>query len=224
MLVILFNYCSFGPIQFRIAEALTILPYFTPAAIPGLFVGCLLSNILGGAAIWDIIFGSIATLIGAIGTYVLRKNKWLAPLPPIIANTVIVPFVLKYAYGSEGIFAMFFVTIGASEFIVCGIIGMLLLFALNPVRNYKRQKRTIILNNKYGSPSFSSLARERYALSHTCLKVKHSIFSKKVIYSIIFFNNRYYASYTDAMSCFVRYGCVINKYRFNSICVCNVDT
>ena len=72
VLVIMFNYCSFGPIQFRIAEALTILPYFTPAAIPGLFVGCLLSNILGGAAIWDIIFGSIATLIGAIGTYALR--------------------------------------------------------------------------------------------------------------------------------------------------------
>ena len=128
VLVIMFNYCSFGPIQFRIAEALTILPYFTPAAIPGLFVGCLLSNILGGAAIWDIIFGSIATLIGAIGTYALQ-------LPPIIANTLIVPFVLKYAYGSEGVFAMFFVTIGASEFIVCGIIGMLLLFALNPVRN-----------------------------------------------------------------------------------------
>ena len=135
VLVIIFNYCSFGPIQFRIAEALTILPYFTPAAIPGLFVGCLLSNILGGAAIWDIIFGSIATLIGAIGTYALRKNKWLVPLPPIIANTLIVPFVLKYAYGSEGIFAMFFVTIGASEFVVCGIIGMILLFALNPVRN-----------------------------------------------------------------------------------------
>lgn len=135
VLVIMFNYCSFGPIQFRIAEALTILPYFTPAAIPGLFVGCLLSNILGGAAIWDIIFGSIATLIGAIGTYALRKNKWLAPLPPIIANTLIVPFVLKYAYGSEGVFAMFFVTIGASEFIVCGVIGMMLLFALNPVRD-----------------------------------------------------------------------------------------
>lgn len=121
--------------QAAVIAALTILPYFTPAAIPGLFVGCLLSNILGGAAIWDIIFGSIATLIGAIGTYALRKNKWLAPLPPIIANTLIVPFVLRYAYGSEGIFAMFFVTIGASEFIVCGVIGMLLLFALNPVRN-----------------------------------------------------------------------------------------
>ena len=67
--------------------------------------------------------------------YALRKNKWLAPLPPIIANTLIVPFVLRFAYGSEGVFAMFFVTIGASEFIVCGIIGMLLLFALNLVRN-----------------------------------------------------------------------------------------
>lgn len=77
----------------------------------------------------------IAALIGVIGTYALRKNKWLAPLPPIIANTLIVPFVLRYAYGSEGVFAMFFVTIGASEFIVCGVIGMILLFALNPVRN-----------------------------------------------------------------------------------------
>lgn len=135
VLVLVFDYCSFGPIQFRIAEALTILPYFTPAAIPGLFVGCLIANIIGGAAIWDIVFGSIATLIGAVGTYLLRKNKWLAPLPPILANTVIVPFVLKYAYGSEGVFAMFFVTIGASEFIICGIIGMALLFALNPVRH-----------------------------------------------------------------------------------------
>ena len=135
VLVVIFNYISFGPVQFRIAEALTILPYFTPAAIPGLFVGCIIANILGGAIVWDVVFGSIATLIGAIGTYALRKNKWLAPLPPIIANTLIVPFVLRYAYGSEGIFAMFFVTIGASEFIVCGVIGMLLLFALNPVRN-----------------------------------------------------------------------------------------
>ena len=135
VLVLIFDTFSFGPIQFRIAEVLTIMPYFTPAAIPGLFVGCLIANIIGGGLIWDIVFGSIATLIGAIGSYLVRKNKWLVPLPPIIANMVIVPFVLKYAYGSEGIFAMFFVTIGASEFIVCGIIGMLLLFALNPVRN-----------------------------------------------------------------------------------------
>lgn len=119
VLVVIFNYISFGPVQFRIAEALTILPYFTPAAIPGLFVGCIIANILGGA----------------IGTYLLRKHKWLAPVPPIVANTIIVPFVLKFAYGSEGMFAMFFVTVGAGEIIVCGIIGMILLYALTPVRH-----------------------------------------------------------------------------------------
>lgn len=131
VLVVIFNYISFGPVQFRIAEALTILPYFTPAAIPGLFVGCIIANILGGAIVWDVVFGSIATLIGAIGTYLLRKHKWLAPVPPIVANTIIVPFVLKFAYGSEGMFAMFFVTVGAGEIIVCGIIGMILYMHLH---------------------------------------------------------------------------------------------
>ena len=127
---------AFGEVQIRFAEALTILPVFTPAAIPGLFVGCLIGNTLGGAILPDIIFGSLATLIGAIFTWSLRnKSKFLAPVPPVVANIIVVPFVLKYAYGSEGIFAMFFVTIGASEFVVCGIIGMILLFALNPVRN-----------------------------------------------------------------------------------------
>ena len=92
VLVVIFNYISFGPIQFRVAEALTILPYFTPAAIPGLFIGCILANVIGGAVIWDIIFGSIATLIGAVFTYLLRnKSKFLAPLPPVLANTIIVP-------------------------------------------------------------------------------------------------------------------------------------
>lgn len=135
VLVFVFDYWSFGPIQFRVAEALTILPYFTPAAIPGLFIGCLIANILGGAVIWDIVFGSIATLIGAVGTYLLRKNKWLAPLPPIIANTIIVPWVLKYAYGSEGMIPFFMLTVGGGEIIVCGILGMLLLFALNKYRH-----------------------------------------------------------------------------------------
>ena len=83
-----------GAIQVRISEALTILPYFTPAAVPGLFIGCLLSNFMTGAAIWDIIFGSLATLIGAIGTYLLRKWKWCAPLPPILSNTIIISFPL----------------------------------------------------------------------------------------------------------------------------------
>ena len=140
VLVVVFNYWSFGPIQFRIAEVLTILPYFTPAAIPGLFIGCIVANVMGGAVIWDIVFGSIATLIGAIGTYMLRKNKWLAPLPPVIANTLIVPFVLKYAYGAEELVPLLMVSIGASELVVCGVLGMLLLFALNKYRH-------IIFNN-----------------------------------------------------------------------------
>lgn len=135
VLVFVFNYWSFGPIQFRVAEALTILPYFTPAAIPGLFVGCLIANITGGAIIWDIVFGSLATLVGAIGTYLLRKNKWLAPIPPILANTIVVPFVLKYAYGNDGMLIYFMGTIGIGEIIVCGVLGMILLFTLNRYRN-----------------------------------------------------------------------------------------
>ena len=95
VLTMVFAPISYGEVQLRIAEALTILPFFTPAAIPGLTIGCLIANILGGAILPDIIFGSIATLIGAIFTYALRNcNKFLAPIPPILANTVIVPFVL----------------------------------------------------------------------------------------------------------------------------------
>ena len=124
-----------GAIQVRISEALTILPYFTPAAVPGLFIGCLLSNFMTGAAIWDIIFGSLATLIGAIGTYLLRKWKWCAPIPPILSNTIIIPFVLTYAYGIPGGIPFFMLTVGAGEVLSCGVLGMILLFALQRYRN-----------------------------------------------------------------------------------------
>ena len=135
VLVVVFNYISFGPIQFRVAEALTILPYFTPAAIPGLFIGCILANVIGGAGVWDIIFGSIATLIGAVFTYLLRKkSKFLAPLPPVLANTIIVPWVLKYAYGAEEMVWFMAVTVGIGEILACYVLGMILLFALNKVR------------------------------------------------------------------------------------------
>lgn len=116
-------------VQVRFSEALTILPFFTPAAIPGLFIGCFLSNVLTGCAIPDILFGSLATLIGTVFTYRLRKYKWLAPVPPIVANAVIVPFVLKYAYGIEPLWFSF-VTVTAGEIISCGVLGILLLFAL----------------------------------------------------------------------------------------------
>lgn len=116
-------------IQVRFSEALTILPYFTPAAIWGLFVGCILANFLTGAAIPDVIFGSLATLIGAFFTYRLRKHKWLAPIPPIISNAVMIPPVLLFAYGIRPLWFSF-ITVTVGEIISCGILGMLLLFTL----------------------------------------------------------------------------------------------
>lgn len=120
-----------GSIQIRISEALTILPYFTPAAIPGLTIGCLLSNYLTNCAILDIVFGSAATLLGASLTYALRRYKWLAPLPPILANTLIVPWVLRFAYGLEDAIPYLMLTVGIGEVISCGVLGMMLLFSLN---------------------------------------------------------------------------------------------
>lgn len=121
-------------IQVRFSEALTILPYFTPAAIPGLFVGCLTSNLLTGAMPLDVIFGSLATLAGALGTHVLRKHKWLTPLPPIVANVIVVPPLLTYVYQIPGSIAYFALTVGIGEIISCGLLGMLLLLALEKYR------------------------------------------------------------------------------------------
>ena len=124
-----FNLAS-GAIQVRISEALTILPFFTPAAIPGLFIGCLFSNFITGCAPYDVLFGSLATLIGAFGTYALRKHKFLAPIPPIVSNTIIVPFILAFVYQVEDAIPFLMLTVGIGEVISCGILGMLLLLAL----------------------------------------------------------------------------------------------
>lgn len=124
-----FNLAS-GAIQVRISEALTILPFFTPAAIPGLFLGCFISNFVTGCAPYDVLFGSIATLIGAFGTYAFRKHKWLAPVSPIVSNTIIVPFILAYVYGVEDAIPFLMLTVGIGEVISCGVLGMILLFAL----------------------------------------------------------------------------------------------
>lgn len=120
-----------GAIQVRISEALTVLPYFTPAAIPGLFIGCLISNTLTGCALPDIMFGSLATLIGAFGTYMLRRFRFAAPLPPIVANTLIVPFILTYVYEIPGGIPYLMLTVGIGEVLSCGVLGMILLFALD---------------------------------------------------------------------------------------------
>ncbi|MBQ7972530.1 MAG: QueT transporter family protein [Lachnospiraceae bacterium] len=151
-------------IQVRFSEALTVLPFFTPAAVPGLFLGCIISNLLVNANIFDIIFGSLATLLGALGTMGLGKllcigrktpeeNNGTTPkennssdgnqkkkkekpillslltLPPILSNTLIIPFVLKYAYGLEPLW-LSFITVGLGEIISCGVFGIVLLFTL----------------------------------------------------------------------------------------------
>ena len=135
VLTVMFQPISFGDMQVRIAEALTVLPAFTPAAVPGLFIGCLIGNLLGGAILPDIIFGSLATLLGALFTYLLRKqSKFLAPLPPIFFNTLIVPFVLRYAYKINLPILYFMLTIGIGEVISCGVLGMILWHALNKYR------------------------------------------------------------------------------------------
>ncbi len=138
--VVLTYICNFfglanGVIQVRLSEALTILPFFTPAAIPGLTIGCLLSNILTGCPLPDIIFGTLATLLGAFGSYYLRNFKYLVALPPILANIIIVPIVLQKAYGITDSLPFLMATVGAGEVISAGILGTILLLALIPYRN-----------------------------------------------------------------------------------------
>jgi len=136
-----FNLAS-GNIQVRISEALCVLPMFTPAAIPGLFIGCLIANLVTGATIFDIVFGSLATLLGAIGTYLLRKNNFLATLPPVIANMVVIPFVLKYAYGLSFVWhghdmaiPFFALTVGIGEIISVMILGRILIEVVEKYKN-----------------------------------------------------------------------------------------
>ena len=123
-----------GAIQVRFSEALTIMPFFTPAAIPGLTIGCLLSNLLTGCALPDIIFGSLATFLGAVGSYALRRNRWLCALPPIISNMLIIPFILTYAYHIPGGVPLFMLTVGIGELISCMGLGQILLQVLRPLR------------------------------------------------------------------------------------------
>ena len=143
-LVLVFQPISFGPIQFRIAEALTILPYFTPAAIPGVTIGCLLSAFFSGADVLDLVFGSLATLIAAFLSYQLRRNKYLVPVPPIVANALIIPWVLRYAYDIPDAIPFMMLTVGTGEVFSAGILGLVLLFALDRVKN-------IIFRNSYSN-------------------------------------------------------------------------
>lgn len=127
-----------GAVQLRLSEALTVLPYFTPAAVPGLFIGCILANLFTGGALFDIIFGSIATLLGAVFTRALRKYKYLAPVPPIVFNTLIVPPVLMFVYKAEGTYLYFTATIFIGEVLSCGVLGIILLKFLEKTNIFNR--------------------------------------------------------------------------------------
>lgn len=129
-----FNLAS-GAIQIRISEALTVLPAFTPAAIPGLFIGCFISNLMSGGMLLDVIFGSLATLFGACGTYLLRKWKWVVSVPPILSNALIVPFVLAYVYHIPGGVPYFMVTVGIGQILSCSVLGMIVYKILAKYRN-----------------------------------------------------------------------------------------
>ena len=130
VLTMVFAPISFGAMQVRVAEALTIMPLFTPMAIPGLTIGCVLANLLGGTVALDVVFGSLATLIGAVGGWLLRKNRWLVPIPAIVANTVIVPLVLKYGYGVDLPLLLSAVYIFVGEVLGCYVLGEILATAL----------------------------------------------------------------------------------------------
>lgn len=132
---------SYGAIQFRISEALTVLPLFTPYAIPGLFIGCLLANLLGGLGIWDIVVGSLTTLIAAILTYIMRKNRWAALAPPVILNALFIGVMLYFLFtpGEGWTVAWSFIgTVGLGQLVSVYVAGGLLMVALSRIPGQDR--------------------------------------------------------------------------------------
>lgn len=128
---------SSGLIQCRVSEAMSVLPYFTFSAVPGLFIGCLIANLLVGAPIYDVIFGSLATLLAAYITYAMRKHvsKYLAPLPSVVVNALVVGWLLTYVYevGVDYWIAVGYVAIGQA--IACFALGIPLMRLLERFRD-----------------------------------------------------------------------------------------
>ena len=140
-LTLVFAPISFSAVQVRIAEALNILPMFTPAAVPGLFLGCLLGNLLGGAMLLDVIFGSIATLIGAYVGRLLKDRRWLVPIPSIVSNALIIPFILRYVYGIGLPIPLLCLYIAIGEFLGSYVLGQVLAQFLIPRKNFFQPKK-----------------------------------------------------------------------------------
>jgi uncharacterized membrane protein len=138
-LTVLLAPISFGALQFRVSEVLCILPYFFPESVTGLFVGCLLSNLLGGLGIIDVIFGSLATLLAAVMTMKI-KTKWLACLPPVIVNGLVIGAVLAYTL-NPGDFWRFYLIYGlqvaAGQLGVLYLLGLPLMYALPRMKFFR---------------------------------------------------------------------------------------
>lgn len=117
---------SYAVMQIRISEAMTILPVFTPLAIPGLFIGCLIANLLSPVGFIDVVIGSLATLIGALGTYALRKHRVLAMFCPVIANAVLVGGMLYYVAGVNLPLWLCMMWVGLGEAAACFVVGLTL--------------------------------------------------------------------------------------------------
>lgn len=124
VLTVLFSWISYGPIQFRISEILTVLPVFLPCSIPGLTVGCIVANLIGGYGIYDIIFGSAATLLGALGTRYFRNKPLLAALSPVVTNSLIVGSMLYFVVPDSGVLLFNIATVGIGEFVICVFLGL----------------------------------------------------------------------------------------------------
>ena len=140
MLTIISNFAGLasGVIHLRLSEMLTILPVFTPAAIPGLAVGCAVANLATGCALWDVAFGTLATTLGALGTYYIgRKFPYAGPAFPIAANALIVPKVLQVVYGAEGTYWYFMLTVGIGEILSCGVLGIILYRVLRKTKIFE---------------------------------------------------------------------------------------
>lgn len=130
---------SYGEVQIRFSEALTLLPMLMPEAVPALFVGCLLTNILGGCTIFDIVFGSLATLLAALCTRRFRNNFWLAASMPVIFNGVIVGAVVHFCYAPALPLPLCMLSVAAGEAIACYLVGYLLIRLMRrlPERLYR---------------------------------------------------------------------------------------
>ena len=122
-----FQAISFGAVQFRIAEALMLLPVLTADAVPGLFIGCLLGNLLGGGVWYDVVLGSIATLLAAVCTRLLRQNRMLAAAMPVLFNGMIVGAVVHYVYSPVVPLPLCMLSVAAGEIIPCMVLGPMLL-------------------------------------------------------------------------------------------------